>query len=116
MFINHGKHIEKEIDGIRCRIVDQGVSRERANFLKSLLEFNGLEVKIAEDPQKNDTESENNITFSVGVSQIDFNPVIAIYERDLRTPDGQIVSPAFWNQQAPATGENSWYWRYDRGE
>ncbi len=116
MFINHGKHIEQEIDGLRCRIVEKGANAERAEFLKKLLEYNNLEVRIAEEPRKETVEGEEAtpITFSIGVTDITFNPVVALYERDLRTPDGKIVSPAFWNQQAPATGEHSWYWRYDR--
>ncbi len=116
MFINHGKHKEQEIDGVRCRIVEQGCMKERATFLKNLLELNGLQVKIAEDLQKEAAEGEspNPLTYSVGVTEITFNPVTAIYERDLRTEEGKIVSPAYWNQLAEQNKENSWYWRYDR--
>jgi len=53
MAISNAKHIIGEIDGVRCTIVDSGVTMERAAFLRGLLEFNNLEVmesKITSDP------------------------------------------------------------------
>ena len=48
MSLNKGKHIVGEVDGVRCTIVETGISLKSAGFLKELLEFNGFEVKIQE--------------------------------------------------------------------
>ena len=47
MALNKGKHIVEEIDGVRCSVVEKGVSPERMEFLKKLLEINKYTVKIA---------------------------------------------------------------------
>ncbi|MBK6876222.1 MAG: hypothetical protein IPG99_07155 [Ignavibacteria bacterium] len=106
MSLISGKHIEKELDGIRCRIVESGISEDRMNFLKKLLEHNGYEVKCEKEAKKEETLPD---TYSIGVTEIIFNPVIAVYERKLRTHDGKIVTPQYWRQ----TGEDmkKWYWK-----
>jgi hypothetical protein len=38
-------------------------------------------------------------TFTVGVTDVMFNPVNAIFGRLLKTPDGHIVTLAYWQQQ-----------------
>jgi hypothetical protein len=38
-------------------------------------------------------------TFTVGVTDYTFNPTNAIYGRALKTPDGHIVTAAYWLQQ-----------------
>ena len=40
MALNKGKHIVEEIDGVRCSLVEKGVSPERTEFLKKILEKN----------------------------------------------------------------------------
>ena len=45
MSINNAKHIVGEIDGIRCTIIESGITLERLAFLTDLLQFNNLEVK-----------------------------------------------------------------------
>ena len=45
MAINNAKHIVNEIDGVRCTIIETGISIDRVAFLRELLEFNNLEVK-----------------------------------------------------------------------
>ncbi len=45
MAINNVKHIIGEIDGVRCTIVETGVSLERVAFLNDLLSFNNIEPK-----------------------------------------------------------------------
>lgn len=95
MSLNKGKHIVSEVDGIRCTIVETGISKNRAEFLKDLLEFNGYEVKIKEDITDPPAEIK---TYTLGVTDIVFNPVIAVYQKSLKTKEGKKVTPAYWNQ------------------
>ncbi len=122
-FINKGKHIEKEIEGIRIRVVENEASRERMEFLKKLLEHNGYEVLTEENPPKPVpappvAEGEEPIvapepemlppTWVVGVSDIIFNPLIAVYMRKLRTLDGHHVTADYWNQVTTESEPNYW--------
>jgi hypothetical protein len=117
MAINKGKHIVKEIDSVLCTIVETGISRDRLNFLKELLEFNKFEVKTEEEKAKieakakakeevDETKTETTPlpAFTIGVTDLVFNPMIAVYENSLKRPTGEIVSPSFWNQQPEAMG------------
>ena len=52
MSLLNGKHTIKEIDGVRCTVVEQGASADRVNFLTKLLNLNGLEVKTVEESKK----------------------------------------------------------------
>ena len=106
MSLESGKHIEKEINGVRCRIVETGLSEERMNFLKGLLEFNGLEVMVEKEAKKDESLPD---TYTLGVTDIIFNPVINVYQRKLRRPDGKIVTPQFWRQADEDSGK--WYWK-----
>lgn len=103
MPLNKIKHIISEIDGIRCSIVETGASEKRVAFLREILEHNGKEVKILEE--KNDNTEK---TFTIGVTDILFNPVFAIYERTLKSPDGFKVTPAYWNQQTSVFDPRYW--------
>jgi hypothetical protein len=101
--LNKGKHVVGEIDGVRCTIVESGLNAERKDFLKNLLEFNHFNVRISQESNPDGIEM-----YSIGVTDIIFNPVIAVYERSLKTPEGTHVSPAIWNQQT--TIYDSRYW------
>jgi len=92
MALNKGKHLVEEIDGVRCTVVEKGITPERAEFLKSILELNGYVVKTAVegDPE----------TVKLGVTDILFNPVIDVYERRLKSPSGKKVTPAYWLQKS----------------
>ena len=105
MSLTKGKHIINEIVGVRCTLVETGINDERAKFLKKLLEFNKFDVKIEEDKKKTEEDS---VTFSVGVTDLIFNPVIAVYDRSLKTPDGHRVTPAYWNQWTTICNPNYW--------
>jgi hypothetical protein len=105
MSLNKGKHNVGEVDGVRCTIVETGISQARVDFLKDLLEHNGYEVKIQEevtDPPAVDK------TFTLGVTDIVFNPVIAVYEKSLLTKDNKKVTPAYWNQTGIEQGIPYW--------
>ena len=47
-------------------------------------------------------------TFTVGVTNIAFHPMLAVYERSLLTPEGKTVSIAYWNQESEKEGEVYW--------
>jgi hypothetical protein len=99
------KHIVEELNGIRCTIVEKGASSERIQFLKNLLEFNGFQVEVSEEAQANPEEPK---LYTIGVTDIVFNPVIAVYERSLKTQSGQRVSPAYWEQQTSDSKDEYW--------
>lgn len=105
MAINNAKHIVSEINGVRCTIVETGASLERAAFLTDLLEFNKLEVKEMQEPQK---EPSDEPKYTIGVTDLVFNPVFAIYEKRLKTREGNIVTPQYWKQEC--TDCDSRYW------
>ena len=105
MTILKGKHIEKEINEKRCRVVEQGASKERAEFLKKLLEHNGYEVEYQLEVKKEEDAPD---TYMVGVTDIVFNPVIAVYNRALRTFDNKHVTADYWNQKTDEAEPNYW--------
>ena len=110
MPLNKGKHTVEEINGTRCTIVELGVSKERADFLFDLLTFNKYDVKISLAKKKTETDPD---TYVIGVTDIVFNPVIVLYEKKLKTPEGRIVSPSYWNQW-DQYNKNIPYWIVNR--
>ena len=102
------KHIVEEINGVRCTVVEKGATQNRVDFLKNLLEFNNLEVLVAED--KKETEDAPTL-FTLGVTDIVFHAVIAVYEMKLKTPDGKRVSPAYWEQKTTEIVDEYWEFR-----
>jgi hypothetical protein len=105
MAINNAKHIVSEIDSIRCTIIESGVSLERAAFLRDLLEFNNLEVKEIQEPSEPAGEEPK---YTIGVTDLTFNPVFAIYERLLKTREGSAVTPGYWKQQCTECDPRYW--------
>jgi hypothetical protein len=105
MAISNVKHIIGEIDGIRCTIVEAGATLERAAFMRQLLEFNNFEVRemlvASEVP---DFES----TYTIGVTDLVFNPVFAIYECLLKIPEGGYVTPGYWKQECTECKPEYW--------
>jgi hypothetical protein len=99
------KHIVEEINGVRCTIVEKGATKERAAFLQDLLTFNDFEVQIAEEPK---TADDVPALYTVGVTDLVFNPVIAVYEMSLKTRDGKNVSPAYWEQSSNMPVDQYW--------
>jgi hypothetical protein len=92
MPLNKGKHLVEEMDGIRCTVVETGVSPERAEFLKKLLELNKYTVKAVAETDLS--------TFKIGVTDLLFNTVIDVYERRLKSFSGKHVTPAYWLQES----------------
>jgi hypothetical protein len=105
MALNKGKHIIQEIEGIRCSVVETGLTDARLQFLKTILEVNGYDVKMEKEKAKDGTVLE---TMVLGVTDILFNPVIRVYAHKLKRPDGQEVTPAYWNQWKADTDLPYW--------
>jgi len=105
MAINNAKHIVTEIDGTRCTIVETGVSLERAAFLRDLLEYNNMEVKEMQEPSETAGEEPK---YSIGVTDLLFNPVFAIYERQMKTREGAAVTPGYWKQECSECDPRYW--------
>ena len=103
------KHQIGEIDGIRCTIVESGITKKRMEFLRELLTFNKLEVKVKEDAP---SEGSGETLYTLGVTDIVFNPVYAVYERSLLSPDGTVVTPAYYRQMEGDT--SVLYWDYGK--
>ena len=112
MAINQN-HPFEEIDGVRCAVVEKNCSLERVTFLKWLLEGNGYTVVVVVSPPPKAAPAkplaEGEVappppppapeTFTVAVTQNEFNVTNAIYGRLLRTADGHVVTMKYWKQQ-----------------
>lgn len=98
------KHIVEEINGTRCTVVEKGATAGRVDFLRELLEFNKYEVQVAAEAVVEGTPA----SFTIGTTDLVFNPVIAVYELALKTPDGKRVSPAYWNQYTNECIDEYW--------
>ncbi len=122
MAINKNHEFE-ELDGVKCGIVEKNVSPERVQFIKRLLEYNKYTVvvvpspapKAAPAPKPAEARPDDTVgrgaetlppapappapeTFTVGVSDYTFNTINAIFGRQLKTPDGHVVTLAYWQQ------------------
>lgn len=105
MSINNAKHIVSEINGVRCTIVESGATLERAAFLNDLLTSNNLEViELKEASEESGAEDK----YTIGVTDLVFNPVFAVYERQLLTHEGDPVTPGYWNQECTECDPRYW--------
>jgi hypothetical protein len=112
MAINKNHEFE-DLDGVKCAIVERNASKERVAFLKELLEFNRFTVVVVPPPPPKvaapvaPKEGESappqpppaQETFTVGVTDVAFNPTNAIFGRTLHTKDGHVVTLAYWHQE-----------------
>jgi hypothetical protein len=105
MSLLKGKHTIKEIDGVRCTVVEKGATAERVDFLTNLLTLNGFEVKTVEENKK---EKESPQTYLLGVTDLIFHAIIWIYQRKLKTPEGKKVTADYWNQKTKILEPNYW--------
>ena len=109
MALNNAKHIIGEIDGVRCTIVESGVTLERVAFLSDLLGFNNFEVKEMQEPSETPGVEPK---YTIGVTDLLFNPVFAIYERQLKTREGSCVTPGYWKQECVECDPRYWTRRH----
>lgn len=121
-------HAFEELEGTKCSIVEKNCSPERVAFLKGLLELNKFTVVIVKSPlpkvapAKPVTNPDGTVTeppppppapetFTVGVTDVTFDPVTAVFNRQLKTPSGKIVNSAYWNQRVEEPNNEIWYWK-----
>ena len=102
MAINKNHEFE-ELNGMKCSIVERNVSEKRMVFLRDLLSFNHHTVVVVPLPGAAPTEGEDPQPdqYTVGVTDLTFNPTNAIFGRQLKTRTGNIVTLAYWQQQSP---------------
>jgi len=117
-------HLFDELNGIKCAIVEKNAIKERVDFLKQILEYNHYTIIVVPSPPPKtvpaapapaaipeaSTEAAIAIpaavpqplpepeTFTVGVTDVTFNPTNAIFGRLLKVPGGHIVTLAYWQQ------------------
>ena len=126
MAINKNHEFE-ELGGVKCAIVEKNASKERVTFLKDLLETNLFEVVVVPSPPPKTAPPPKPIegeaapvvtpppppppeTFTVGVTNLAFNPTNAIFGRLLRTKDGHIVTQAYWYQKEASSHDEIPYY------
>ncbi|MBN9381534.1 MAG: hypothetical protein J0H74_12255 [Chitinophagaceae bacterium] len=100
MAINQN-HLFEELNGVKCAIVEKNVTAERVEFLRSLLEFNKYTVVVV--------PSATPETFTIGVTDVMFNPVNAIFGRLLKTREGHVVTLAYWQQKEKDSNDEAPY-------
>ena len=100
-----GKHSFGSIGETRVTFVEKGVSENRRDFLKKLLEHNGFEVIIDDEIRKIDEDPQ---LYTVAVTDMVFNPTIWVFERKLKTFDGHKVTQDYWNQRSEDTSPKYW--------
>ena len=104
-----GKHLFGSIEDQRVTFIEKKAEKPRIDFLKKLLEFNGFEVVIQEDKRKTEEEPQ---LYTLGVTDMTFHPTIWVFERRLKTLDGQHkVTQDYWNQLSEDA--NPAYWKND---
>ena len=128
MAINKNHEFE-ELDGIKCGIIGKLVKPVRVDFLKKLLEYNRFTVIVVPSPapksaakpvaatEGSETETAPPSTavadtFTIGVSDYTFNVTNAIYGRTLKTPDGRIVTAAYWQQKEAVSNDEVPYYEF----
>lgn len=137
MAINKNHEFE-ELNGVKCAIVEKFVPAPRVDFLKSILEYNGYTVVVVASPPPKaapapkpaavpaNAEGTTAVppvpstepvpaapsvpeTFTVGVTDVTFNPINAIFGRLLRTPDRHVVTLAYWQQKESVAHDETPY-------
>jgi hypothetical protein len=131
MAINKNHEFE-DLNGVKCAIVEKNASAERVTFLKELLELNKYTVIVVASPPPKPApvatpkapEAEGTTpqptveaqgsplpeTFTLGVTNVTFNPTNAIFGRMLHTKDGHVVTLAYWNQQETTSNDEVPYY------
>lgn len=94
-----------EIDEMAHRIIEAGITKERAEFLQDLLTCNKHETRIQEVLAKEEGQSS---TFTLATPDVTLNPIVKVYNRELKTRDGKRVTPDYWNQKTNKLEPNYW--------
>ncbi|MCD6011899.1 MAG: hypothetical protein K0Q79_1761 [Flavipsychrobacter sp.] len=134
-------HAFEDIGEVKCAIVEKNCTPERTDFIKRLLEHNGFEVVLAKSPPPKvaakpapkpaappaegaapEVAAAPSLppepplppppdTYTVGVTDVTFSPINAVFNRELKTFDGAVVTSDYWKQREAAPKEDEWYWK-----
>lgn len=128
MAINKNHEFE-ELDGIKCAIVEKNAFAERVAFLKDILAYNRYTVVVVPSPPAKvvapaaATTVEGAAlaatpppaeTFTIGVTDLTFNPINAIFGRLLKAPQEHLVTQAFWLQKESEPHEEVPYYEFGK--
>ena len=121
-------HLFEDLDGIKCAIVEKNATQDRIDFLKPLLEYNGFTVLVVpspppksalpivavptdtEVPLLNEETSNIPASFTIGVTDVGFNPTNAIFGRLLKSEGNQVVTMAYWQQKEKVSDPETPYY------
>ena len=93
-------HTIEEVNGTSCSVIEKGISADRAAFLKEILESSGQSVIQSSD-------AEGKVT--LGVTNLAFNVLYALYGGRLKNLKGELVTPSYWYTMKTNEG---FYWEY----
>ena len=107
---------------MKCAIVEKNAGAGRVDFLRRILEYNGYTVVVVPSPPPKAAPAAPGTeaapvpapapeTFTVGVTDVMFNPVNAIFGRLLKTPGGHIVTLAYWQGKGGEDEERPYFER-----
>jgi len=133
MAINKNHEFE-DLDNMKCSIVEKNASADRVQFLKDLLTYNKYEVVVVPSPAPKAAapapvatvegepastpiaapEPLTPSTFTIGVTDLRFNPTNAVFGRSLHTPDGHVVTLAYWNQEETVSNDEIPYFEHKK--
>jgi len=116
MAINKNHEFE-DLDNTKCSIVEKNVSASRVEFLKEVLTFNKYEVVVVASPAPKEAPTSELVapsTFTVGVTDLRFNSTNAVFGRSLHTPDGHVVTLAYWNQEDTVSDDTVPYFNHKK--
>jgi len=131
-------HEFEDLNGVKCSIVERNASAERVAFLQALLQQNGYEVIVVVSappkaapvkpappiadgtlPASVENTPEPPVaapTFTIGVTDVMFNPVNAIFGRLLRTATGEVVTLAYWEEHEKVADDSVPYFEKPKYE
>jgi hypothetical protein len=113
MAINKNHEFE-ELNGVKCAIVEKNITEERTRFLQDLLQLNGYTAVVVPAAAAKAVPAPAAVTnteaapapppplpalFTIGVTDVTFNPINAVFGRMLKTKDGRVVTLAYWQQK-----------------
>ena len=119
-------HTFEDLGEIKCAIVEKNCSQARVDFLKQLLELNKFTVLVVPSPPPKAAPKpvvvEGEIipeidepiaptTFNVGVTDVSFSPINAVFNRELKIESGQVVTKDYWYQRETEIKNAEWYWK-----
>jgi hypothetical protein len=130
-------HAFEDLGEVKCAVVEKNCTPERVEFLQKLLEHNGFTVVVVKSPPpkaaakpapkpatpvaEGETPAPPPVeepapppppdTYTVGVTDVTFSPINAVYNRELKTLDGQVVTNNYWKQLEAAPKQDEWYWK-----